>query len=269
MSENYELIAAANLPTTDAKEVDVICVEGGELKRKPGASLGGASSWNDLTDKPFGNETRINVLPETTLTFDSGSESGIEEPLPASAIIGEMHIVNWNGTDYRCIAQPFDMGGMPVAVLGDLGAVSGGASTGEPFVFMQPSPEAAAMLGFYAAIVALDGSTEANMSIVCLKVDKIPENLLPFGDSKFLIKATGNIGDEENWTADKSFMEAYSAASAGKMVMLHVGNAGMSWVYHLTSIWSSGALGFVCPLGGGNAYSVYYIDGNVFSDNLD
>lgn len=41
MSENYELIAAANLPTTDAKEVDVICVEGGELKRKPGASLGG------------------------------------------------------------------------------------------------------------------------------------------------------------------------------------------------------------------------------------
>ena len=41
MSENYEMIAAANLPTTDAKEVDVICVEGGELKRKPGASLGG------------------------------------------------------------------------------------------------------------------------------------------------------------------------------------------------------------------------------------
>lgn len=41
MSENYELIAGANLPTTDAAEVDVICVEGGELKRKPGASLGG------------------------------------------------------------------------------------------------------------------------------------------------------------------------------------------------------------------------------------
>lgn len=40
MSENYEMIAAANLPTTDAKEVDVICVEGGELKRKTG-SLGG------------------------------------------------------------------------------------------------------------------------------------------------------------------------------------------------------------------------------------
>lgn len=41
MAENYEFISAANLPTTDAKEVDVICVEGGELKRKPGASIGG------------------------------------------------------------------------------------------------------------------------------------------------------------------------------------------------------------------------------------
>ena len=41
MAENYEFISAANLPTTDAKEVDVICVEGGELKRKAGASIGG------------------------------------------------------------------------------------------------------------------------------------------------------------------------------------------------------------------------------------
>ena len=45
MAENYEFISAANLPTTDAKEVDVICVEGGELKRKPGASIGGGGGY--------------------------------------------------------------------------------------------------------------------------------------------------------------------------------------------------------------------------------
>lgn len=39
--ENREFISAANLPTTEAEEVDVLCVENGELKRKPGASLGG------------------------------------------------------------------------------------------------------------------------------------------------------------------------------------------------------------------------------------
>lgn len=45
MAENYELISAKDLPTTDAKEVDVICVEGGELKRKPGASIGGGGGY--------------------------------------------------------------------------------------------------------------------------------------------------------------------------------------------------------------------------------
>lgn len=41
MAENYELIAAKDLPTTDAAEIDVICVENGELKRKPGTSISG------------------------------------------------------------------------------------------------------------------------------------------------------------------------------------------------------------------------------------
>lgn len=45
MAENYEFVSAADLPTTDAKEVDVLCVEGGELKRKPGASIGGGGGY--------------------------------------------------------------------------------------------------------------------------------------------------------------------------------------------------------------------------------
>ena len=39
--ENREFISAANLPTTETSEVDVLCVEKGELKRKSAASLGG------------------------------------------------------------------------------------------------------------------------------------------------------------------------------------------------------------------------------------
>lgn len=41
MSNNIEFISAADLPTTDAKEVDVLCVENGELKLRAGAGLGG------------------------------------------------------------------------------------------------------------------------------------------------------------------------------------------------------------------------------------
>ena len=44
MENNIEFISASELPTTEAEEVDVLCVEGGELKRKAGASLGGSNS---------------------------------------------------------------------------------------------------------------------------------------------------------------------------------------------------------------------------------
>lgn len=41
MADNINLIPAAELPLTEAKEVDVLCVEGGELKRKAAGNLGG------------------------------------------------------------------------------------------------------------------------------------------------------------------------------------------------------------------------------------
>lgn len=62
MSVNYELIAAKDLPTTDAKEVDVLCVEDGELKRKAGASIGGAISGGYVIKLPA--ETDFNMSEE-------------------------------------------------------------------------------------------------------------------------------------------------------------------------------------------------------------
>lgn len=38
---NIEFISVKDLPVSEAEEVDVLCVENGELKRKQGASLGG------------------------------------------------------------------------------------------------------------------------------------------------------------------------------------------------------------------------------------
>lgn len=43
MAEKYNFIPAADLPVTDADAVDVLCVENGELKRKPEVNLGGGA----------------------------------------------------------------------------------------------------------------------------------------------------------------------------------------------------------------------------------
>lgn len=40
MSEKIEFIAAKDLPVAEGNEVDVLCMENGELKRKEGTSLG-------------------------------------------------------------------------------------------------------------------------------------------------------------------------------------------------------------------------------------
>jgi N-methylhydantoinase B/oxoprolinase/acetone carboxylase alpha subunit len=39
---NKEFIAAKDLPVNDAAEVNVLCVENGELKQKPASNLGGS-----------------------------------------------------------------------------------------------------------------------------------------------------------------------------------------------------------------------------------
>ena len=69
MSENVEFISAAELPTTDAEEIDVLCVENGELKRKPAANLGGNGGGFML--KPALDElVPIDGSPTVTCTVD-------------------------------------------------------------------------------------------------------------------------------------------------------------------------------------------------------
>ncbi len=65
---------------------------------------GGVSSWNDLTDKPFYEEvkkTYTEVFPVKQYDFsnyDTESES-------FALIFGKTYKVDWNGTEYNCVAK--------------------------------------------------------------------------------------------------------------------------------------------------------------------
>lgn len=48
--ENKEFIAASQLPVTEAKEVNVLCLDNGELKQKPAGNLGGSGGGYVITD---------------------------------------------------------------------------------------------------------------------------------------------------------------------------------------------------------------------------
>lgn len=154
-------------------------------KGDPGSG-GGATSWNDLTDKPFGEImiTELVCLPETTVEFDPEKMEGYIVSAPENEIVtGETYTVNWDGAEYTCTAQSFDGLGVPAATLGNLGAMTGGDDTGEPFIVVMLPAEIAAEMGVYGVAYTMDGSATATLSISQKKetVSKIDPIYLPSG----------------------------------------------------------------------------------------
>lgn len=100
---------------------------------------GGVSSWNDLTDKPFGEETGKAYLFEETQCdgFEYNSNFGAYQyviaPSPFALTLGETYKVIWDGTEYECAAQDMSVVAPDGVGLGNLSIV-GGAGNGEPFV---------------------------------------------------------------------------------------------------------------------------------------
>lgn len=121
------------------------------------------------------------VLPEETLMPSDDGMFGSQTAI--SLVSGETYIVNWNGSDYNCVASDYTEGEVKVGgVLGNLGALTGGEDTGEPFVLLIVSPDMSAAMGG-ATIVAmpLDGSTTVTVSIKGKTIEPINPKFLPEG----------------------------------------------------------------------------------------
>lgn len=131
---------------------------------------GGVSSWNDIPDKPEGlpyvERGYGVVLPETTVeTAQGGTVAVLPDVLDVS--IGRTYDVSWNGEKYTCVAQLVedpDTGAAQVG-LGNLGSLTGGDSTGEPFVIAALDAETAENIGIGCTIMVFDGSTSLTVSI--------------------------------------------------------------------------------------------------------
>ena len=60
-------------------------------------------SWNDLEDKPFGEEYTENEIVNTTLDFSTAQY--VEDFTSHYLTVGTRYIVTWNGVEYDCIAK--------------------------------------------------------------------------------------------------------------------------------------------------------------------
>lgn len=110
MALDFKKITEVTLQDTVTENTNVYIEENGEIKRVSASELGGAgvSSWNDLTDKPFGEEEGIEVLVEeqtiSGFTLNRDTFYTVAHPLDFPFVEGDMYVVTWDGNEYECQA---------------------------------------------------------------------------------------------------------------------------------------------------------------------
>lgn len=104
MSENINFIPANELPVAEGEEVSVLCLEDGEMKQKPGASLGGGEKADMVIalTAPFSSSNPGSG--NTTIAIEIGSLDAVAEALregrPPVVKCKRYHVTNGFDTSY-------------------------------------------------------------------------------------------------------------------------------------------------------------------------
>lgn len=135
-----------------------------------GSGGGGVSSWNDLPDKPFGEETA--ELVSGTVAEGNLDDNGIywnNKIVIPDLVRGETYAVVWDGVLYECVAVDDGYGG---EALGNFGAVGGTPDTGEPFFIYEEEN------GKFYGIATKEAGTHT-VSIISKEIKPIDKKYLP------------------------------------------------------------------------------------------
>ena len=182
----FAISVVTTLPTTDISETTVYLVASGEetdnlyteyiyvngkweiLGRQ---RLNLEKDWNqndDTSSEYIKNRTHYvekvegEVLPETTLALTDGQAILNDLVL----VIGETYVVNWNGTEYECVAEEYVESDVATGVsIGNISAMTGTNPTDEPFAMVYVYPELQAELGVKGLLVALDEIASVTISV--------------------------------------------------------------------------------------------------------
>lgn len=158
-------------PTPEAAGKAVVVNASGDgftLGEVPSSGGGSQADWNaaegepgHILNKPFGDK-EVYILPETELTFADMGEGCMAafEPLEFP-IEGNAYSITFGGSTYECVAY-YDKPSASYA-LGNIGALSGGENTGEPFIVMIQLDEYG-NIGM-SLMLSLIGETTTNVSI--------------------------------------------------------------------------------------------------------
>lgn len=192
------------------------------LNRRSG---GGVSSWNDLTDRPFGSKiTEQLIFPETTIDgfFESGGcwvTSDIS-PSPFDLVEGNLYHVNYNGTVYECVAKSPQI--TTFATFPDIQLYLGnqeyfgGDYTNEPFGVVYSAYSDGQSQSSVAIAQENGNPCRISISEVVEVVTKLDEKYLPYGESVQKIVFDGNTDGKEMINMNGAFAVKVSDTPVSK-----------------------------------------------------
>lgn len=146
------------------------------LAKKMFGGGGGVTSWNDLTDKPFyeeGGMVEVPAVGEWSVFDEEDTDGdGVVETFywflfssPLGLTVGNTYIVNWDGTEYTCVAQDASALSPGAVFLGN-GESANLPGNDEPFGIVEYADDnMIALLGGYGSAQAADGSGNIPFSI--------------------------------------------------------------------------------------------------------
>lgn len=182
----------------------------------------GGGSASKYKQPDWGAEGEKIVLPEATYEVDP--DTGMVAIMQEFTLVeGAEYIVNYNGVEYKCICSALNAGDEEKPrinyLIGNIGAVTGGNPTTDPFAIMRASDEEVAELGFYGALLPFDGSASVTVSVRSDIVHKIPKEYIENPNAPLLV--TLNDRDVSSSTSfDVDFDTIWEAFKAGRNIIL-------------------------------------------------
>lgn len=163
-----------------------------------------ASNWNAAEGEPGYIQGRthwtelgmVDIFKDLEVSeLEDGAGQGM---LPGTYDIeaGKQYIVTYNGTEFRCTSAYFGEEGVNMAVvIGNVDALTGTGDSGEPFLLMFVLPEFIEAVGVASAIMFLDGSSSAVISLSgeAEIVHKLPQKYYDAADWEAYTREKGHV----------------------------------------------------------------------------
>lgn len=217
LSEQNAAKSAKDAQEAANKAGGVQTVNGKAPDANGNVEIASVGSWNDLTDKPFGEVgVFVEVLPMCQPTEASGGFQ-LREPATSDVTVGSRCIVNWNGVNYPATVYDDLIGdyGLPT-IVND----GGNVETGEGVLFVIQISTEALFSGspYYGIIQPMDGSAEITLSIKEERpaIKPIDTKYLPNG-VPYVIDGTAGILPEFHGTSPNGefYLSAASVPTVG------------------------------------------------------